>query len=107
MYWIETVVCSSKDGCHARMLRMLKARQAFKRRSDGCIAAWVASAPGEASMHLVQSVFETREAWQRIAEEIQQTIYAKDCGLEAQMLGPPLVGVFEIDEADFDTRIAQ
>ena len=104
MYWIETVVCSPKDGCQARMLRMLKARQAYKRRSDGCIAAWIASAPGGTSMHLVQSVFATREDWQRVAEEIQSTIDVKDGGLESQMLGPPLIGVFEIDEGEFVTK---
>ena len=104
MFWIETVVCSPKDGCQARMLRMLKARQAYKRRSEGCIAAWIASAPGEASMHLVQSVFATREDWQRVAEEIQSTIDVKDGGLESQMLGPPLIGVFEIDEGEFVTK---
>ena len=104
MYWIETVVCSPKDGCQARMLRMLKARQAYKRRSEGCIAAWIASAPGGTSMHLVQSVFATREDWQRVAEEIQSTIDVKDGGLESQMLGPPLIGVFEIDEGEFVTK---
>ena len=104
MYWIETVVCSPKDGCQARMLRMLKARQAYKRRSKGCVAAWIASAPGGTSMHLIQSVFETRQDWQRVAEEIQSTIDVKDGGLESQMLGPPLVGVFEIEEAAFVTH---
>ena len=104
MFWIETVVCSPKDGCQARMLRMLKARQAYKRRSEGCIAAWIASAPGGTSMHLVQSVFATREDWQRVAEEIQSTIDVKDGGLESQMLGPPLIGVFEIDEGEFVTK---
>ena len=104
MYWIETVVCSPKDGCQARMLRMLKARQAYKRRSEGCIAAWIASAPEGTSMHLVQSVFATREDWQRVAEEIQSTIDVKDGGLESQMLGPPLIGVFEIDEGEFVTK---
>ena len=83
---------------------MLKARQAYKRRSKGCIAAWIASVPGGTSMHLVQSVFETRQDWQRVAEEIQSTIDVKDGGLESQMLGPPLVGVFEIDEEAFVTN---
>jgi len=47
-------------------------------------------------------VFASRKDWQRVAEEIQSTIDVKDGGVESQMLGPPLVGVFEIDEATFD-----
>ena len=45
---IETVVCSPAQGKDARLLRMLNARQEFKRQKSGCLAAWHAkSSDGE------------------------------------------------------------
>ena len=102
MYWVETIVCSPKDGSSARLLRMLRARQELKRRDAGCVGAWVGSAPGPTSMFLVQSVFRTNGDWQRISNVIVETIDQQDGGVESQLLGPPLVGIFEIDEHDIN-----
>ena len=38
--YVETVVCAGAPGKEARFLRMIESRQAFKRRQDGCLAAW-------------------------------------------------------------------
>lgn len=100
MYWVETIVCSPKDGSKARLLRMLKARQELKRRDHGCVGAWVGMAPGKESMYLVQSVFHSNADWQRISTMIVNTIDEQDGGVESQLLGPPLVGIFEIDPSE-------
>ena len=100
MYWVETIVCSPKDGCKARLLRMLKARQELKRRDQGCAGAWVGAAPGSSPMYLVQSVYKSRDDWQRVSSMIVETIDEQDGGVEPQLLGPPLVGIFEIEESE-------
>ena len=96
MAWVETIVCSSKKGSDARLRRMLKARQEYKRRQKGCIGAWVGRGPENSDMLLVQSAFETAESWKQISKEIQATLDVEDGGIEGLLLGPPLVGIFEI-----------
>ena len=99
---IETVVCAGAKGKSARFLRMLEARQAYKRRQQGCLAAWIGQSTDGAGMVLVQTVFENRKAWQRISEEVLNVLDAKDGGLESVVAGPPLVGMFEIDPQFID-----
>ena len=96
MAWVETIVCSSKKGSDARLRRMLKARQEFKRRQEGCIGAWLGRGPDNSEMLLVQSAFETANDWKAISKEIQNTLDVEDGGIEGLLLGPPLVGIFEI-----------
>lgn len=103
MWWMETIVCSSKKGTDARLRRMLKARQEFKRRQKGCIGAWMGQGPQDASMLLVQSVFESQEDWKQISALIQTTFDSKDGGVEALLLGPPLVGIFELEPSELQT----
>ena len=98
MAWVETIVCSGKKGSDARLRRMLKARQEFKRRQVCCIGAWLGVAADNPSMMLVQSAFESESAWRQISAEIQSTLDADDGGVEGLFLGPPLVGVFEIPD---------
>lgn len=101
MYWIETIVCSGAKGKDAKLRRKLKSRQEFKRRQSGCVAAWLGHGPEKNSMFLVQSVFESQKDWRRISEKIQEKLDPMDGGVEDLMLGPPLVGVFEIAPGDF------
>ena len=96
MAWVETIVCSSKKGSDARLRRMLKARQEYKRRQEGCIGAWLGRGPDNSEMLLVQSAFETANDWKAISKEIQNTLDVEDGGIEGLLLGPPLVGIFEI-----------
>lgn len=103
MAWVETIVCSSKKGSDARLRRMLKARQEFKRRQDGCIGAWIGRGPGDSDMLLVQSAFESSEDWKTISNLIQKTLDVEDGGIEGLLLGPPLVGVFEIPNDELQT----
>ena len=103
MWWMETIVCSSKKGTDARLRRMLKARQEFKRRQKGCVGAWMGQGPQDASMLLVQSVFESQEDWKQISTLIQTTFDSKDGGVEPLLLGPPLVGIFELEPSELQT----
>lgn len=98
MAWVETIVCSGKKNVNARVRRMLKARQEYKRRQPGCIGAWLGLAAEDPSMLLVQSAYASKEDWQRISSEIQSTLDRDDGGIEGLLLGPPLVGVFEIPD---------
>jgi len=105
MLWIETIVCSAREGTDARLKRMLKARQEFKRREHGCIAAWVGASPEDDNMLLIQSVFDSAASWKRISDLIQTTMDTEDGGLEGLLLGPPLVGMFEIPSEQWPTSL--
>lgn len=102
MAWVETIVCSAKKGVDARLRRMLRARQEFKRRQPGCIGAWMGTAAESSEMMLVQSAFHTAEDWKRISKEIQGGLDAEDGGIEGLLLGPPLVGIFEIPDDELN-----
>lgn len=101
MVWMETIVCSGKKGSDARLRRMIKARLEYKRRQDGCIGAWIGRGAEDGTLLLVQSAFTSAQAWKRISSEIKETLDDQDGGIETLLLGPPLVGIFEIDEIDF------
>ena len=101
---IETVVCSPAQGREARLLRMLNARQEFKRQKSGCLAAWYAKSSDGESLLLVQSVFTSRQNWIDISNAIVETLDSRDGGLESCLLGPPLVGVFTADSADLQLK---
>ena len=96
MAWVETIVCSAKKGVDARLRRMLRARQEYKRRQPGCIGAWMGTAAESSAMMLVQSAFQSSEDWKRISQEIMASLDVEDGGIEGLLFGPPLVGIFEI-----------
>lgn len=102
MAWVETIVCSGKKGSDARLRRMLRARQEFKRRQEGCIGAWLGLGAEDGSMMLVQSAFASSDDWKRISKEIQSTLDVDDGGIEGMLLGPPLVGIFEIPDSELN-----
>ncbi len=108
MAWVETIVCSGRKGSDARLRRMLRARQEYKRRQPGCIGAWLGLGAEDKSMMLVQSAFATSTDWQRISKEIQSTLDVDDGGIEGMLLGPPLVGIFEVPDDEVNNlRFAQ
>ena len=100
---IETVVCSAKDGSSAKLRRLVLARQEFKRRQNGCIAAWMGTALDNDTMILVQSVYATAQDWKTFSEKIRQELDEVDGGIERFLLGPPLVGMFDV--GDFSEKI--
>ncbi len=100
MAWVETIVCSGRKGSDASLCRMMKARQEYKRRQDGCIGAWLGTAAEDQAMMLVQSAFVSEQAWRKISSDIQNTLDQEDGGIEGLLLGPPLVGVFEVPDEE-------
>ena len=105
MLWVETIVCSAKRGSGARLRRMLLARQEFKRRQDGCVGAWVGRGAEDGMMLLVQSVFQSANHWKTISDSVKATFDVKDGGLESLLLGPPLVGIFEIPPEELQSLV--
>lgn len=95
---VETVVCSAKEGSSAKLRRLVLARQEFKRRQTGCIAAWVGTALDNDMMILIQSVYATAHDWKSITEKVRQELDEVDGGIERFLLGPPLVGLFDVGE---------
>ncbi len=104
---IETVVCSPAQGKDARLLRMLNARQEFKRQRSGCLAAWCAKSSDGEQLLLVQSVFASRQDWLDISKAIIETLDSRDGGLDSCLLGPPLVGVFTVETDDLQLNLKQ
>lgn len=101
MAWLETVVCSSKKKVDARFLRILNAHQELKRRQDGCVAAWAARSVDGQPLFLVQSLYISRKHLKKITKLVSEKMDSEYGSLESFMVGPPLVGIFEVDEKEF------
>ena len=95
---LETIVCSGIRGSEKNLLRMLSARQKFKKRSQGCLGAWVVKSSDGQPVYLVQSIYKDTESWKSISDNIQKEIDVKDGGLESYLAGPPLIGMFDLDD---------
>ena len=100
--WLETVVCSSRKGVDARLERMLEARQEMRRRTEGCLKAWVSRSIDGNAMFLVQAIYENEDAWRKCAQRIVNELDIRDGGIESLLSGPPLVGMFSIDPKFLD-----
>ena len=100
--WLETVVCSARKGFDARLERMLEARQEMRRRTEGCIRAWVSRSMDGQSMFLLQAIYRDEESWRRCSERIANELDERDGGIETLLGGPPLVGMFSIDPDNLD-----
>ncbi len=98
--WVETVVCTARRGRTARLRRLLDARQALKRRCEGCQGAWVAPGIGDKNIFLVQAIFVDEKSWKKASEKISTELDTKDGGIESELGGPPLVGMFKVKAAD-------
>ncbi len=94
------MVCTSRRGRTARLCRLLEARQALKRRCEGCLGAWVAPGIGDKNIFLVQAVFVDEKSWKAASERISAELDSKDGGIESELGGPPLVGMFNAKAAD-------
>ena len=80
--WLETVVCSARKGVDARLERMLEARQEMRRRTEGCIRAWVSRSMDGQSMFLLQAIYKDEESWRRCSERISNELDERDGGIE-------------------------
>ena len=100
--WLETVVCSARKGVDARLERMLEARHKMRRRTDGCIRAWVSKSMDGQPMFLLQAIYNDEESWHKCAKRIADELDSRDGGIESLLGGPPLVGIFALDPKNLD-----
>ena len=98
--WMETVVCSARKGVDARLQRMLEARQELRRRTEGCLKAWVSRSMDGQPMFLLQAVYVDEESWHRCSKKISDELDSRDGGIDSLLSGPPLVGIFAIRASD-------
>ena len=68
---------------------MLEARQEMRRRTDGCIRAWVSRSMDGQPMFLLQAIYENEEAWHRSAKRVSDELDPRDGGIESLLGGPP------------------
>ena len=101
-FWLETVVCSARKGVDARLERMLEARQEMRRRTEGCLRAWVSRSMDGQPMFLLQAIYEDQESWHRSAKRVAEELDSRDGGIETLLGGPPLVGIFSLDPRNLD-----
>jgi len=101
MAWLETVVCSSRKKVDARFKRILNAHQELKRRQDGCIGAWAARSVDGQPLFLIQSLYVSRTELKRITGLVSEKMDSEHGSLDSFMSGPPLIGIFEVDEQEF------
>ena len=102
-YWMETVVCSARKG-KTRLERLLEARQEMRRRTEGCIRAWVSRSIDGQPMFLLQAIYENEESWHRSAKRVSDELDSRDGGIESLLGGPPLVGIFALDPKNLDLQ---
>jgi hypothetical protein len=101
MAWLETVVCSSQKKVDARFLRILNSHQELKRRQSGCLLAWAARSVDGQPLFLVQTLYQSRKHMKLISKIVAEKLDPEHGPLESFMSGPPLVGIFEVDEVQF------
>ena len=106
-YILETVVCSSRSGADARLHRMLSTRQLLRRRTEGCLHAWVSRSSDGTGMFLVQAIYSNREVIKNAAALIEEKLDTHDGGIESLLSGPPLIGYFDLEKEDVNVLIAK
>lgn len=99
-YWLETVVCSARKGVDARLHRMLEARQEMRRRTEGCLKAWVSRSMDGQPTFLLQAIYVDEETWHSCSKKIIEELDSRDGGIDSLLSGPPLIGIFSIRQSD-------
>ena len=78
---------------------MLKARSVVRRNSKGCIKSWVGETSVGKGTFILQALYDSENAISLALKHVSE-LDDKDGGLEPVLEGPPLVGVFEVEEED-------
>ena len=97
---LETIVCSANPGVEARLERMISARVEFRNRQEGCIKSWCGKSTTDESLFIFQSVYVDLESLKEITKRSSESLDSTDGGLESCLIGPPLVGLFDISSED-------
>ena len=93
---LETVVCSAKPGTEARLERILSSRVEFRIRQDDCVHSWYAKSSNDEFLFIFQTIFKDRNAMKSISEMSLEILDPKDGGIQSCLIGPPLVGIFDV-----------
>jgi hypothetical protein len=93
---LETVVCSSNIGMEARLERMILARVEYRNRQPGCLKSWYGKSVSDENLFIFQTIYVDIESMKEISKLSSETLDVKDQGLESCLIGPPLIGIFEI-----------
>ena len=99
-YWLETAICSARKGRDARLHRMLQRRQLLRKRTEGCLEAWVSKSMDGKGMFIVQAIYLDENSWRLANDRIEDELDSKDGGFQDLLSGPPLVGIFALDEEE-------
>ena len=98
MLILETIVCQTVKGKEARFGRMVKSRVELSKRQDGCVDSWYGISNSDPFLYLIQTAYVDMDKFHEIKKLIETTLDAKDGGLETCLNGPPLLGLFDIEE---------
>ena len=99
MNHLETIVCQTENGKEARLERMIKSRIELSKRQSGCVAAWYGISNTD-HLFIIQIVYRSLDDFHAVKKVVEGTLDAKDGGLEACSVGPPILGLLDIaDEA--------
>ena len=96
MKHLETIVCQTEKGKEARLERMIKSRIELSKRQSGCVAAWYGISNTDPYLFIIQIVYRSLDDFHAVKKVVEGTLDAKDGGLEACLVGPPLLGLFDI-----------
>ena len=98
MNHLETIVCQTEKGKEARLERMIKSRIELSKRQSGCVGAWYGISNTDPYLFIIQIVYGSLEDFHAVKKVVEGTLDAKDGGLEACLVGPPLLGLFDISD---------
>ena len=101
---LETIVCQTMKGKEARFERMVKARVELSKRRTGCLNSWHVISNSDQYLYLIQTAYQNLEQFHVIKKLIEDTLDVKDGGLESCLSGPPLLGLFEIEESALELK---
>ncbi len=101
MAWLETVVCSSQKKLDSRFIRIINSHQEHKRPQEGWVRGWGARSVVGQPLFLVQTLYKSRNHLKEVSRLVSEKLDPEHGPLESFMSGPPLVGIFEVDEVQF------
>ena len=103
MQYLETIVCQAKEGKEARFERMVKSRIELAKRQGGCVNSWFGKSSTDEFLFLIQTVYQDLDSFHEVKKLVDSTLDSKDGGLESCLSGPPLLGLFKIDDNTTNT----
>jgi len=103
MQYLETIVCQAKEGKEARFERMVKSRIELAKRQGGCVNSWFGKSSTDEFLFLIQTVYQDLDSFHEVKKLVDSTLDPKDGGLESCLSGPPLLGLFKIDDNTTNT----